>query len=115
MLIWSGKIVHPPILERETLHKVQAMIGGRATAPTGHKPHRRQHPYALRGLVMYGLLAERDALIAANECGIVCRRRHQSLVNLAQGVMMRTLCVPKSITRAVSSSTLTTRPRPYLS
>jgi hypothetical protein len=43
MLIWSGKIVHPPIIERETFHKVQAMIGGRATAPAGHKPHRRQH------------------------------------------------------------------------
>jgi hypothetical protein len=50
MLIWSGKIVHPPIIERETFHKVQAMIGGRATAPAGHKPHRRQHPYAPRGL-----------------------------------------------------------------
>jgi hypothetical protein len=35
MLIWSGKIVHPPIIERETFHKVQAMIGGRATAPAG--------------------------------------------------------------------------------
>jgi hypothetical protein len=55
MLIWSGKIVHPPIIERETFHKVQAMTGGRATAPAGHKPHRRQHPYALRGLVTCGI------------------------------------------------------------
>lgn len=44
-----------------------------------------------------------------------CRRRHQSLVSLAQGVVIRTWRVPKSMTRAVSSSTLTTRPRPYLS
>ena len=42
-------------------------------------------------------------------------RRYQSLVNLAQGVVTRTRCAPKSMTRAVSSSTLTTRPRPYLS
>src|SRR6202034_3572388 len=34
-------------------------IGARATAPAGHKPHRRQHPYALRGLVTCGLCGRR--------------------------------------------------------
>jgi site-specific DNA recombinase len=35
------------------------MISGHATAPAGHKPHRRQHPYALRGLVTCGICGRR--------------------------------------------------------
>jgi hypothetical protein len=35
------------------------MISGRATAPAGHKPHRRQHPYALRGLLACGIYSRR--------------------------------------------------------
>jgi site-specific DNA recombinase len=42
--IWSDKIVHPPIIDRETFDQVQAMVGARANAPAGHKPHRRLHP-----------------------------------------------------------------------
>ena len=41
--------------------------------------------------------------------------RNQSLVSLAQGVAIRTCWVPKSMTTAVSPSTLVTRPSPYLS
>jgi predicted RNase H-like nuclease len=43
------------------------------------------------------------------------RRLYQSLVSLAQGVTIRSGPEPKSMTRAVSSSTPMTRPRPYLS
>jgi len=35
------------------------MISGRAAAPAGHKPHRRQHSYALRGLVSRGICGRR--------------------------------------------------------
>jgi site-specific DNA recombinase len=54
--IWSEQIVHPPIIDRETFDQVQAMISGRATA---RKPHRRQHPYALRGCLWCGLCDRR--------------------------------------------------------
>ena len=50
--IWSDKIVHPPIIDRETFDEAKAMVGGRATAPAERKPHRRQNPYALRGLMI---------------------------------------------------------------
>ena len=39
----------------------------------------------------------------------------QSLVNFEQGVLMRCLWEPKSMTTATPSSTLVTVPRPYLS
>jgi hypothetical protein len=39
----------------------------------------------------------------------------QSLLSFEQGIMIRTRREPKSTIRAVSSFTLTTRPRPYLS
>jgi len=35
------------------------MINGRAAAPAGHKPHRRQNSYALRGLVSRGICGRR--------------------------------------------------------
>jgi len=44
-----------------------------------------------------------------------CRWRYQSLVSLAHGVMIRTRHEPKSTTRAASTSTPMTRPRPYVS
>jgi hypothetical protein len=49
--VWSDKIVHPPVIDRETFDQVQVMVGGRATSPAAHKPHRSRHPYALRGCV----------------------------------------------------------------
>jgi site-specific DNA recombinase len=57
--VWSERIVHPPVIDRETFHQVQVMVSGRATAPAGHKPHRRQHPYALRGCLWCGLCGRR--------------------------------------------------------
>jgi hypothetical protein len=54
--IWSEQIVHPPIIDRETFDQVQTMISGRTTA---RKPHRRQHPYALRGCLWCGLCDRR--------------------------------------------------------
>jgi site-specific DNA recombinase len=54
--LWSDKIVQPPIIDRDTFDQVQVMVSGRATK---HKPHRRQHPYALRGLVFCGLCDRR--------------------------------------------------------
>ena len=53
--LWSGKIVQPPIIDRDTFDQVQVMVSGRATKHAEHKPHRRQHPYALRSLVFCGL------------------------------------------------------------
>jgi hypothetical protein len=57
--VWSEQIVHPPIIGREIFDQVQTMISGRAAAPAGHKPHRRQHPYALRGCLWCGLCDRR--------------------------------------------------------
>jgi site-specific DNA recombinase len=57
--LWSEKIVQPPIVEGEAFRQVQAMVAGRAHTPTAHKPHRAQHPYALRGCVWCGLCGRR--------------------------------------------------------
>lgn len=57
--IWSAKIVHPPLIDRETFDQVQVMVSGRAAAPAGDKPHRRQHPYALRGCLWCGICGRR--------------------------------------------------------
>jgi site-specific DNA recombinase len=57
--VWSEKIVHPPIIDRDTFEQVQVMISGRSTAPAAHKPHRRQHPYALRGSLWCGICERR--------------------------------------------------------
>jgi site-specific DNA recombinase len=57
--LWSEKIVQPPIIDRDTFEQVQAMVSGRTTKHAEHKPHRRQHPYALRGLVICGLCERR--------------------------------------------------------
>jgi hypothetical protein len=43
------------------------------------------------------------------------QQRHQSLASFAQGIAIRIRRAPKSMTSAASSSTVTTRPRPYLS
>src|SRR5580704_13525502 len=47
--------------------------------------------------------------------GITAPRETQSLVRFAHGIVIRTRRAPKSMTRAASSSTVLTRPRPYLS
>jgi site-specific DNA recombinase len=57
--LWSEKIVQPPIVEGEAFRQVQAMVAGRAHTPAAHKPHRAQHPYALRGCVWCGLCGRR--------------------------------------------------------
>jgi site-specific DNA recombinase len=57
--IWSDKVVHPPIIDRETFEQVQVMISGRASKPARHKPHRAHHPYALRGCVWCGICERR--------------------------------------------------------
>jgi site-specific DNA recombinase len=57
--LWSDKIVQPPIIEREKFGQVQAMVAGRAHTPAAHKPHRAQHPYALRGCVWCALCGRR--------------------------------------------------------
>jgi hypothetical protein len=57
--LWLDKIVPPPIIDREVFDQVQALVHGRATKHAQHKPHRRQHPYALRGLVICGLCERR--------------------------------------------------------
>jgi site-specific DNA recombinase len=57
--IWSDKIVHPPIIDRETFDHVQVMVSGRAANPATHKLHRARHPQALRGGVWCGLCGRR--------------------------------------------------------
>ena len=59
MWVWSAKIVHPPIIDRETFDRVQVMLSGRAIKHAEHKPHRSRHPYALRGCVWCGLCDRR--------------------------------------------------------
>jgi site-specific DNA recombinase len=57
--VWSDKIVHPPIIDRKDFEHVQALLSARASDPAKHKPHRSQHPYALRGCVWCGLCSRR--------------------------------------------------------
>jgi site-specific DNA recombinase len=57
--VWSDKIVHPPIIDREDWQQVQVLLHARASDPGKHKPHRSQHPYALRGCVWCGLCDRR--------------------------------------------------------
>ena len=57
--LWSDKVVQPPIIDRDLFDQVQVMVSGRATMHAAHKPHRRLHPYALRGLVICGLCERR--------------------------------------------------------
>ena len=56
----SEKIVQPPIIEREAFDRVQVMVNGRSTNHAEHKPHRRQHPYALGGLSLLRPLRAAD-------------------------------------------------------
>jgi hypothetical protein len=42
--LWSEKVVQPPIIDRETVDQVQAMIAGRAHTPAQHKAQRAQRP-----------------------------------------------------------------------
>jgi site-specific DNA recombinase len=57
--LWSGKIVHPPIIDRQAFDQVQVLVHGRSAKHAQHKPHRRLHAYALRGLVICGLCERR--------------------------------------------------------
>lgn len=57
--VWSRNIVQPPIIEREAFDEAQVMLVGRVTNHAEHKPHRTQHPYALRGCVWCGLCGRR--------------------------------------------------------
>src|ERR1700761_3673889 len=57
--LWSKKIVQPPIIDRNVFEQVQVLVSGRATKHAAHKPHRSQHPYALRGCVWCGLCERR--------------------------------------------------------
>jgi site-specific DNA recombinase len=57
--IWSEKIVHPPIIDRDSFDQVQVMVAGRATKHAEHKPHRARHPYALHGCVWCGICGRR--------------------------------------------------------
>ena len=59
--LWSENIVHPLIIDRETFSQVQVMVSGRATQHAEHKPHRQEHPYALRGLVVVRTVRAEDA------------------------------------------------------
>ena len=59
--VWSRDIVQPPIIDREFFDATQVMLAGRATRHAQHKPHRAQHPYALRGCVWCGLCGRRMA------------------------------------------------------
>jgi hypothetical protein len=68
----------------------------------------RASPPALMIFARRGLPGARGAVSG-------CRWRYQSLVSLAHGVMIRTRHEPKFTTRAVSTSTPMTRPRPYVS
>jgi hypothetical protein len=77
---------------------------------------RRTRPAATRESRLYsaaGRTARRQRLGAVPSAE--CLYLYQSLVSLAQGVMIRTRREPKFTSRAVSTSTPMTRPRPYVS
>jgi site-specific DNA recombinase len=57
--LWSKEIVQPPVIGREAFDQVQAMIARRAQALAARKPHRAQHPYALRGCLWCALCGRR--------------------------------------------------------
>jgi recombinase len=76
--IWSEKIVHPPIIDREIFDQVQMLVSGRASKPARHKPHRAQHPYALRGCVWCGIW--RISSLTSPGCSSRCPRVRVSCV-----------------------------------
>ena len=57
--VWSEQIEHPPIIDREPFDQVQSLLGGRASVPAEHKPHRARRPYALRGCLWCGICEQR--------------------------------------------------------
>lgn len=69
--VWSEQIVHPPIIDRDAFNHVQALLGGRASKPAEHKPHRARRPYALCGCLW---------------CGICERRMQSHWANCAPGL-----------------------------
>jgi site-specific DNA recombinase len=83
--IWSEKIVHPPIIDHDIFEQVQVMASGRATNPARHKPHRAQHPYALRGYVWCGVCGQRMQSYWANAVPY-CRCRFPAEYALANHV-----------------------------
>jgi DNA invertase Pin-like site-specific DNA recombinase len=56
--IFSEKMAHPPIIAKERFEETQAILAGRGSR-TGHKPHSRPRPYALRGVLVCGLCDRR--------------------------------------------------------
>jgi hypothetical protein len=44
MWVWSAKIVHPPIIDRETFDRVQVMLSGRAIMPAQPAPAADRYP-----------------------------------------------------------------------
>jgi site-specific DNA recombinase len=57
--LWSEKVVHPAIIDKEDFDRVQAIVAGRAHTPAAHKPHRAHRPYQLRGCVWCGVCGRR--------------------------------------------------------
>ncbi len=56
--IFSDKIVHPPIISKETFDQAQAILAGRGSR-TPHKQHARARSYTLRGILLCGLCDRR--------------------------------------------------------
>jgi DNA invertase Pin-like site-specific DNA recombinase len=56
--VFSERVAHPPIIEREDFELAQATLAGRGSK-TQHKQHRTPRHYALRGVMLCGLCGRR--------------------------------------------------------
>jgi site-specific DNA recombinase len=57
--VWSNDIVNPQIIDDETFTAAQNLLAARGHGQTSHKPHRRRHPYVLRGVLFCGICQRR--------------------------------------------------------
>lgn len=58
--VWSGKIVHPPIIDKDTFDQIEAKLASRRRQTGGTKARgRTRKPYALRGVMYCGLCSRK--------------------------------------------------------
>lgn len=57
--LWSDQAVHPPVIDRDVFNQVRVIVSEGAAKHAELKPYRRPHPYALRGLVAWGICEQR--------------------------------------------------------
>jgi site-specific DNA recombinase len=71
--VFSEKIAHPPIIDKQEFEDAQATLAGRGSK-TQHKQHRRQRYYALRGILLCGVCDRRMSGKWNNDQAYYCCR-----------------------------------------